>query len=113
MTAHNTIEEKERFVKVYDLELFGKDIAELVSKKIDEKLIPVTEKLDDISANTRGLVTQEQHCKDIGDLEERIDLKYGGTKKGFSRIGWMFAAGTVGVITGFIGSILSTIGNNL
>lgn len=93
----NTIDDRERYVKVYELELFGKDIADLISSKIDEKLVPVTDKLDDISANTRGLVTQDQHCKDLSELEAKIELKYGSTNKGIDKFKWIVISGLIGI----------------
>lgn len=92
--------ENERYVKYYELQACLKDAFEGFSTEINKKL-------DDISNNTKGLVTYSQHEKDLRELEERIDLKYSSTKNNFGKIGWMIVTAIISIILSIISSILA------
>jgi len=113
-------EELEKPVKGYELEAVTTQLVSLTG--IVEKLEASTnngfDKINDkLDEGFIGLATvkyvDDEICSAKKDIYEKVELKYGGTKKGLNRFIWILIASLVGVTTGFIGSLLATIGKNI
>lgn len=100
--------DKERFVKVYELEAFTKDLKTISDSqtaiasnqtKFEEK---VDGRLSEILDKVQGVVTYPQLEKEKRNLYEDImkdvDYKYGSTNSALKKFTWGVVIGLIGVI---------------